>query len=138
MHGHLIEEREAFRPSPPEGLEPIDRENFIRHFRDRDQAESAFFGRHNQISGDIPTLKLDRTELNGNKMIQWLQEQKPDVVLTYGVHKIDDHIIDMLPHYSWNIHRGLSPWYRGKYHIILALLYVKAKLGRYDYSSLNV
>lgn len=46
-------------------------------------------------------------------MIQQLQEQQPDVVLTYGVNKIDDHVIDMLPDYAWNIHGGLSPWYRG-------------------------
>ncbi|BDG45790.1 MULTISPECIES: formyltransferase family protein [Parageobacillus] len=33
--------------------------------------------------------------------------------MTYGVNKIDDHVIDMLPDYAWNIHGGLSPWYRG-------------------------
>ncbi|MGG3919217.1 formyl transferase [Parageobacillus thermoglucosidasius] len=113
LHGHIIEQREAFVPTPPEGLEPIDRENFIRHFREREEAEYAFFGKHKKVFGDIPTLVISKSELNGKKMIQWLQEQQPDVVLTYGVHKIDDHVIDMLPDYAWNIHGGLSPWYRG-------------------------
>ncbi|KYD25398.1 formyl transferase [Geobacillus sp. FSL W8-0032] len=113
LHGHMIEEREAFVPAPPEGLEPIDRENFIRHFREREEAEYAFFGEHKKVLGDIPTLVIHQSELNGEKMLQWLQEQQPDVVLTYGVHKIDDHVIDRLPDYAWNIHGGLSPWYRG-------------------------
>jgi folate-dependent phosphoribosylglycinamide formyltransferase PurN len=113
LHGHLIEEREAFMPVPSKELEPIDRENFIRHFHDREKAELAYFGRHLKVYKDIPTLKVKKSEFNGEQMLQWLVGQKPDVVLTYGVHKIEDHIIDILPDFAWNIHGGLSPWYRG-------------------------
>lgn len=34
---HVMEVREEFIPTPPSNLEETDRENFIRHFSDRDR-----------------------------------------------------------------------------------------------------
>lgn len=42
----------------------------MRHFRDREEAEYAFFGKHKKVFGEIPTLVINRSELNGEKMIQ--------------------------------------------------------------------
>lgn len=111
----VIEERGMFVPQPPEGLPDIDRENFIRHFRDRDEAEHRFFGEASidSFSSDVPVLRVTVEELNSEEVKEWVLSHQPNHVLTYGVHKISDELLKAFPEYSWNIHGGLSPWYRG-------------------------
>ncbi|MCP1357548.1 formyltransferase family protein [Aneurinibacillus migulanus] len=111
----MVEERENFTPDPPPGLLHIDQENFIRHFHDRDEAERRFFGEEKlkELPSDLPVLKVSLAELNSDKVKEWVLSHQPDHVLTYGVHKISDELLSSFPKYSWNIHGGLSPWYRG-------------------------
>ncbi|GED14522.1 formyltransferase family protein [Aneurinibacillus migulanus] len=111
----VVEEREIFVPEPPTGLPDIDRKNFIRHFHDRNEAERRFFGEEKlkELPSDLPVLKVSLAELNSDKVKEWVLSHQPDHVLTYGVHKISDELLSSFPKYSWNIHGGLSPWYRG-------------------------
>jgi len=114
LGGLLMEQREEFVPVPPPGLLDIDRENFIRHFDDRQTAEHRFFGQADLYRfSDIPTMRVTMEQLSGPEVQQWVRENNPDVVLTYGVHKINNELLQFFPKHSWNIHGGLSPWYRG-------------------------
>ncbi|MFD2442704.1 formyltransferase family protein [Bacillus sp. CGMCC 1.16607] len=114
LHALVIEQREEFIPQPPSNLETIDRENFIRHFQDRDQSEQKFF---KDISltdfQDVYILEVSRDELNSENTKKWIVERKVEMVVSYGVHKISNHMLDDFPKNAWNIHGGLSPWYRG-------------------------
>lgn len=114
LHGLLIETREEFVPPPPAGLADVDRENFIRHFRDRSDAEKRFFGSNSVATfSDIPIKRVNQEELNGPDVSRWVMEHSPDVVISYGVHMIREETLNVFPKHAWNIHGGLSPWYRG-------------------------
>jgi folate-dependent phosphoribosylglycinamide formyltransferase PurN len=111
--GHIIEERESFVPSPPADLHGIDRENFVRHFKDRDLAEDRFFSEHKEIDYEIPTYKVTRETLNSSETIEWIHKLDIDIAISYGVHKLNQDLLSALPEHAWNIHGGLSPWFRG-------------------------
>ncbi|HIW34775.1 MAG TPA: methionyl-tRNA formyltransferase [Candidatus Paenibacillus intestinavium] len=111
--GHVIEQREEFLPQPPSGLEEQDRLNFIRHFADRDHSERTFFSGNNAPLNDIATLKVTMATLNDQTTIDWVKSLGADLMISYGVHKLSDELLAAGPAHAWNIHGGLSPWYRG-------------------------
>lgn len=114
LSGLAIENREQFIPSPPPGLQAQDEENFIRHFKGRQGSEERFFGTVDQFQFDgLDTYSVPHEEWNGMKLKEWIIERKPDFVLSYGVHKISNDMLDIFPKLAWNIHGGLSPWFRG-------------------------
>ncbi len=115
LHALLIEQREEFVPQPPGGLAEVDRRNFIRHFHDRGEAERRFFGAADSagLEARIPLLRIRADELNGEPVGDWLLRQKADAVVTFGVHLIGERLLRQLPAHAWNLHGGLSPWYRG-------------------------
>jgi len=111
--GHIMEQREEFIPQPPYGLEEQDRINFIRHFKDRDNSERTFFAENDKVVQDIPTLQVTNDSLNHPHTIEWIQSLQADLLISYGVHKLSDELLAAGPKHAWNIHGGLSPWYRG-------------------------
>lgn len=114
LEGLLVEGRAQFIPEPPVGLNKTDHDNFIRHFRDRAEAEERTFGRINKgYFKDTKMINVSRSELNSERVLLWVKDLKPDIVISYGVHIIKDELLAGFPEYSWNIHGGLSPWYRG-------------------------
>jgi methionyl-tRNA formyltransferase len=109
----IIEEREAFVPSPPPNLDPELNELFIHHFREREKAESDFFSEPVYDFNSTAILKVQKDELNSAKVWDFIKANPTDIAFSYGVHILLD---DTLKHFSgqaWNIHGGLSPWYRG-------------------------
>ena len=127
LQGLIIEEREDFVPQCPEDLDGIDRDNFIRHFIDRDSAENNFFGKEiiKESFDTVPVLRVRQEELNSLKVIDWITKLNPDQLLSYGVHKLSSQIIDICPDYAWNIHGGLSPWYRGSVTLFWPFYFMK-------------
>lgn len=113
VKAHVMEVRGAFVPEPPAGLEEIDRQNFIRHFADRDEAERHHFKGNDEVNLEIPTLQVSRDELNSQQTIEWIKEQEFDLAISYGVHMLSKELLEILPEHAWNIHGGLSPWYKG-------------------------
>nr|WP_245405943.1 formyltransferase family protein [Lysinibacillus fusiformis] len=91
----------------------MDHINFIRHFADRDEAEQRHFEGHERVHIEIPTLNVTLTQLNSEETIKWIASQSFDIAISYGVHKLSNELLDVLPKHSWNIHGGLSPWYKG-------------------------
>lgn len=110
---HVIEKRGAFVPQPPAHLEELDRQNFIRHFADRDEAENRHFKGSNEINQHIPTLQVTRETLNSEETVEWVAAQQFDLAISYGVHMLSNELLSVMPKHSWNIHGGLSPWYKG-------------------------
>ncbi len=115
--GHLkalvVETREEFIPSPPAGLPIATEKLFIHHFAERDKAETRFFSSE-AIFPDIATLNVTIDELNTEKLVTFVNNAKPDLVLSYGIHKLNQPILDAINcPLKWNTHGGLSPWYRG-------------------------
>ncbi|MGG1518907.1 formyltransferase family protein [Paenibacillus oryzisoli] len=129
-HGFLnavvMEKREEFLPAPPPGLQELDRVNFIRHFADRDAAETKHFGHSRQLEMDPDAiLQVDYHSLNSKQVKDWVDAIQPDIVLTYGVHKISAELLESFPAYAWNVHGGLSPWYRGNTTLFWPFYFMK-------------
>ena len=112
LAGLVIENRENLLPEPPTGIPNHTRSLFIDHFRGREAAEARFFGA--AALPDVPAYHVDMTELNTSATVAFVNEQSPDLILTYGVHKLTaETLLGLQAEYKWNIHGGLSPWYRG-------------------------
>lgn len=127
LSGLIIEKRESFVPKPPDGLLDIDRENFIRHFKERQEAEEKHFGRftYEDFGENIDKAIINVDELNSEKLKQWIIDFKPDIVFSYGIHKLSNDMLQILPQNSFNIHGGLSPWYRGNITLFWPFYFLK-------------
>ena len=117
--GHLaalvIETRETHLPAPPAGLPAATAALFVRHFADREAAEARFFGAVASVDPlmGVEALSVTVDELNGPKTQAFIGRLQPDLLLSYGVHKLKPETLARAPRHKWNIHGGLSPWYRG-------------------------
>ena len=110
--GLVIEQREAFVPDPPAGLRPETVPLFRRHFGDRDRTEAKFFGPA-ALPG-VARRDVELSELNTAATVGFINDLQPDLVLSYGVHKLTEATLAGIDsRLKWNIHGGLSPWYRG-------------------------
>jgi hypothetical protein len=111
LSGIISETRENILPKPPSGIEKIDHDNFIKHFKNRDDAEKKFFGE--QSAPDCKTISVKPEHLSGDESVQFIKEINPDVVLTFGCKIIKESLSSALPKHTINLHMGLSPRYRG-------------------------
>lgn len=113
--GCIIEQRanntNEKNPIPPSNISEHDKENFLKHFTNRNDAEKKFF--ENPDLPDIPILEIRESELNSERTSQFLQTKNPDVVLIFGAHLIKEPLLSVLPKNTINLHGGLSPRYRG-------------------------
>lgn len=127
LDGLLIEKRENFVPQPPEGLCDLDKNNFIRHFKDREESEAKFFGKITDVifNDSVRKIKVNKEQLNSDKVKKWICDFNPDVVLSYGIHKLSNEFLSILPAYSFNIHGGLSPWFRGNITLFWPFYFLK-------------
>lgn len=106
--GIIYQTREDMIPESPEFLSKEDEINYIRHFKDRDDAEIKWFGDKKYLDG----IKLSKEEINTSKAWNYINYIKPDVVITFGC-TILKELLEHLPIRTVNIHQGLSPRYRG-------------------------
>jgi hypothetical protein len=113
LAAHVIEKREAFVPKPPDDIDDDLKALFIRHFREREEVEQEFFGGANREFPGIPTLEVSREELNGPGVREFAGAISAGIALSYGVHFLKQETLAAFPETCWNVHGGLSPWYRG-------------------------
>ncbi len=112
LAGLVIEQREAFVPEPPPGLPSATEALFQLHFARRDEAEARHFGE--ALLPDVSRLDVSRDELNTSQTSAFVSGCGPDLILSYGVHKLTpETLAGLTAPLKWNIHGGLSPWYRG-------------------------
>ncbi len=127
LQGLLVETRAAFMPAPPQGIPLLDKDNFIRHFTDRMNAERNAFGADGEesIFPAVPVLSVHPEELNHAATRAWLSSLGADTAISYGIHKVDEETLQALPKRAWNIHGGLSPWYRGNITLFWPFYFLK-------------
>lgn len=113
LSGLVIEEREEHLPAAPEGLPTRIEALFVQHFDKRARVEQRFFPPAEHSLPKLPTLRVTREELNGEKTWTFLEKLSPALLLSYGVHKLSPETLAKTTGQRWNIHGGLSPWYRG-------------------------
>jgi folate-dependent phosphoribosylglycinamide formyltransferase PurN len=112
LAGLVIEQREIFVPEPPQDLTPKTLALYMRHFAGREEAETRIFG--GLRFPDIQRHNVEVSELNTAATVSFINRIKPDLVLSYGVHKLTPETLSNIDcKLKWNIHGGLSPWYRG-------------------------
>ena len=112
LGGVVVQEREGTIPQPPNGISAGTRDLYIRHFADRMKAEEKFFGGHAALQADR-ILRVPREELNSPMVQDFVRRIDPQLLLSYGVHLLSDETLACATGHRWNIHGGLSPWYRG-------------------------
>jgi hypothetical protein len=119
LSGVIVERREAFVPEVPAGLAPALARLHVHHFAERDRLEQQWFGSaakefDGHRFGDVATLVTDRAGINAEAAQRFISIRRPDLLLSFGVHKLTPQTLEAAPKLRWNIHGGLSPWYRGK------------------------
>ena len=109
--GGIMQSRGANVPEVPTGLSQVDRDNWIRHFKERNETEERFFA--GQKEPNIPLHRVTKETLNDEASVKFIEELKPDVTLIFGPGMIREPLISVLPKDTINLHLGLSPRYRG-------------------------
>ncbi|UCB51878.1 MAG: hypothetical protein JSV10_07780 [Candidatus Zixiibacteriota bacterium] len=64
------------------------------------------------IDRGIPVLRVDH--INAPAVYERLKKERPDLILDHGTSIVKDHILETSA-LALNLHRGLSPYYRGTY-----------------------
>lgn len=115
LAGMVMELRENFEPVPPTDLSEQDKKNFIFHFKKRSDSENKFFKKieSSVFSDQIPFLEVKLEELNSDKTFDFVDKLKADLMISYGIHKLDNKILSLHNGNNFNIHGGLSPWFKG-------------------------
>lgn len=109
--GGIMQSRGGNIPEAPVGLSQVDRDNWTRHFKERNETEEKFFA--GQKEPNIPLHRVTKETLNDEASVKFIQELKPDVTLIFGPGMIREPLISVLPKDTINLHLGLSPRYRG-------------------------
>jgi methionyl-tRNA formyltransferase len=79
-----------------------------------------YFGdKWKSIDPEIPVLRVD--QINSQTVHERLRVEKPDLILDHGTSIVKDHILETSA-LALNLHRGLSPYYRGTYCTERALI----------------
>jgi len=113
--GAVLMVREDEIPAPPPSIQEQDKSNWIRHFGDRHQVETAAFGRQSpeDIFQNTPLMKVTSSQLNSAETTQFIDRLDADIAIIFGTDLIRDPLFTALPKEKINLHLGLSPWYRG-------------------------
>jgi len=111
----VVEQRGEMIPETPEGLGPNLKRLYDIHFKSRLDAESQFFGNltAQSLFHQVQTHEVTASSLNSSNTRDFILSQDPELILSYGCHKLENILLDIPGVTKWNIHGGLSPWYRG-------------------------
>lgn len=109
--GAIIQKRENIMPQLPNDILEKDKQNFTRHFTDRNNAEKKYFGI--QKYPECKILETNAEQLNSVESKNFIDSIKPDVAIIFGTELIKEPVFSTLPRHTINLHSGLSPRYRG-------------------------
>ncbi|GAA6194426.1 methionyl-tRNA formyltransferase [Phaeobacter gallaeciensis] len=112
LSGWVIERRKPFMPEAPAGLGDDLTRLFNLHFKRREEAEERFFGTPS-VPKDLRVLDVTPETLNDVATRDFIRAGNPNLVLSYGCHKLTDQLIAEAGCTFWNTHGGFSPQYRG-------------------------
>lgn len=113
LNALIIEKRENFIPSPPENLDNLTKAYFVTHFQKRNQAEDDIFDYQTNEVEINNLLEILPGEINNQKTLDFIAKNQPDILITFGIGILNRNFLSVAPKEIWNIHGGLSPWYKG-------------------------
>ena len=110
----IIEKREDKIPKIPNKLNQNLKRLFQYHFKKRLLAENFYFKNAGikSIEKMNEIINIKKNDLNKKKLNDKLKKIKPDILISYGCHKLNEKFLKNSK-ICWNLHGGLSPWYRG-------------------------
>lgn len=111
LSGLIIETRQKPKPQPPEYISNDLKKIFRLHFQKRYDSEDRFFGRAELPA--VQKLNISKEQINSQKVIDFIKAIEPDLLISYGISKLSNEVINSNHGEAWNIHGGLSPWYKG-------------------------
>jgi len=112
ISGWVIESREKMIPQPPSELDFSLKQLFVYHFEERERVEQDVFFVDN-VSIDLAIMKVDKKNLNSETTSKFINKLKPKLIISYGCHLLSDNFMKTVNCRFWNVHGGLSPYYRG-------------------------
>ena len=113
LNALVIEKRENFIPSIPETLDDLTKAYFTTHFEKRNQAEDEVFHFQDIEDKFENRLEILPGEINNQNTIDFIVKNQPDILITFGIGILHQNFLSVAPREIWNIHGGLSPWYKG-------------------------
>jgi folate-dependent phosphoribosylglycinamide formyltransferase PurN len=111
LAGVILVDRGKDVPEMPQDIDEIDQINFLKHFKDRSDAEAKHFDKIENLT--CPILEVGFSELNTEESVKFIQKISPEFVFVFGSGLIKSPLIEVLPKETINLHLGLSPRYRG-------------------------
>lgn len=113
--GVVCMQRENSTPSPDPEWEKHYQELYHRHFTIRAEVENRTFGELDSSIFDLVPKRrfICPDELNTEETREFVREVGADICIIFGTDLILDPVLSELPRWKFNIHLGLSPWYRG-------------------------
>ncbi len=121
--GWIIEDRGEFLPD----INSYTKDTLLNelcslHFNSRYEAEKKFFiddssveinasDFYSKISKNI--IRCTEEDLNSPRVSSFIKSITADIAISYGTHILQNSILNLLPFEKYNIHGGISPWYRG-------------------------
>lgn len=131
----ILMEREDLIPSPDDNLDPLDRSNFIRHFRDRKEVEIRQYGElaPNMIYGSKSYISVSPDQLNSLDTAKLVSNFDADYCFIFGTNLILDPVLSVLPEKAINLHLGLSPWYRGSATLFWPFYFLEPQFAGYTF-----
>lgn len=112
----IIERRENFIPEIDKNFNTEIQNLQKLHFEKRQDAEIEFFtSKAGELSKDkiSKIFEIDKEDISNGKLKKILAETSTEILITYGCHIIPNNLLEVFRSYKWNVHGGLSPWYRG-------------------------
>lgn len=111
----IIEKRrDKFMPKISENYKKEIKKLFNIHFNRRKIAEEKFFKIPESFKKNDNFLSyVYRNDFDNGKLEKIVSKYKFDILITYGCGLINNNILKKIRLYSWNVHGGLSPWFRG-------------------------
>ena len=110
--GLVLQTRENRVPSLPSNLLDNDKNNYHKHFSNREKYENLIFGTKGYFP-DCKTIEVSEKTLSSLSTSDFIDSIKPDLVFTFGVGFIRDPLFSSLPKNKINLHSGITPRYKG-------------------------
>ena len=107
---HVWQERKSFEPLRY-AADAAEEAVIARHFAARDASEAEFFAADDRVAA--PSTCLPPGGCNDPAVLDAVQRVAPDVLLVFGTGLLQAGLIEAFPGRIFNIHLGLSPYYRG-------------------------
>ncbi len=108
----VFQKREDIIPQSSGDMDKNLEDIFKSHFTKRQKAEWDFFNKAKDFKGN-KNFSIISKDFNNGKLLKILSKIQPDIILSYGCNILSEKILKLARINTWNIHGGLSPWYRG-------------------------